>query len=201
MGAGYVVAAPTLFNLLQSCKSEPGIAWKPVFLNETNGYALTQALEVILPKTDTPGAGELNIAAFIDIYMNDVAKEKQQSEFTAGANALAINFKSTFNKDIADGSREEFEEIVGKYLGAEKSVQDQYWERLSARQDPEGPELEIDTEASSYGYLSAVRDMGVWAWKNSEAVGENVLWYDPIPGAYIGCLPLDEAGDGKVMSL
>ncbi|MEE3224480.1 MAG: gluconate 2-dehydrogenase subunit 3 family protein, partial [Bacteroidota bacterium] len=62
LGAGYVIAAPAVFNILQSCKSEPKSDWEPVFMNAANGYALTQVLDVILPKTDTPGASELNIA-------------------------------------------------------------------------------------------------------------------------------------------
>ena len=35
----------------------------------------------------------------------------------------------------------------------------------------------------------------------SEEIGENVLWYDPVPGQQKGCVPLSEAGNGKVMSL
>ena len=200
LGAGYVVVAPSLFSLLQSCKNDPD--WQPVFLTASSGYALTHVLDIIIPKDDTPGASDLNIAQFIDSYMDKVAKDKERNSFKAQANAFAINFKSEFNKDIVDGKPDEFEKMVAKYLGAEKEKRAEYDERLSATQDPEKPDKEeIDTEANSYGYLNTVRDKAVWAWKNSEAVGENVLWYDPIPGEYIGCLPLEEAGGGKVMSL
>ena len=75
LGAGYVMVAPAAFNLLQSCKSEPKNEWQPVFLNVTNGMALTHILDVILPKTDTPGASDLNIAQFIDAYMDEVAED------------------------------------------------------------------------------------------------------------------------------
>ena len=72
LGAGYVVVAPSVFSLLQSCKNDP--EWQPVFLNANNGFALTQVLDVIIPKDDTPGASELNIAQFIDSYMDKVPK-------------------------------------------------------------------------------------------------------------------------------
>ncbi|RXG33126.1 gluconate 2-dehydrogenase subunit 3 family protein [Leeuwenhoekiella marinoflava] len=201
LGAGYVAVAPAVFSLLQSCKSEPKNEWQPVFLNVANGFALTQVLDVILPKTDTPGASELNIAQFIDSYMNEVAGDNQKEEFKSGANAFALSFKENFDKEVNDGEAVDFEKAVAKYLGADKETRDGYVKRISETQDPDAPEADFDAHAGSYAYLNAVRDLGIWAWKNSEAVGENVLWYDPIPGAYIGCLPESEAGGGKVMSL
>ncbi|PHR95439.1 MAG: hypothetical protein COA80_10600 [Leeuwenhoekiella sp.] len=201
LGAGYVMVAPAAFNLLQSCKSEPKNEWQPVFLNATNGMALTHILDVILPKTDTPGASDLNIAQFIDAYMSEVAEEGQKKEFESGANAFALSFKENFDKNLEDGEHEDFEKAVAKYLGADKETRDAYVKVVSATQDPEAPEVDFDAHAGSYAYLSAVRDLGIWAWKNSEEVGENVLWYDPIPGVYQGCLPLEEAGGGKTMSL
>ncbi|RXG18109.1 gluconate 2-dehydrogenase subunit 3-like protein [Leeuwenhoekiella aestuarii] len=201
LGAGYVAVAPAVFNLLQSCKSEPKNEWQPVFLNVANGFALTQVLDVILPKSDTPGASELNIAQFIDSYMDEVAGDKQKEEFKSGANAFALSFKENFDKELSDGEAEDFEKAVAKYLGADKETRDAYVKRISETQDPDAPKADFDAHAGSFAYLNAVRDLGIWAWKNSEAVGENVLWYDPIPGAYIGCLPESEAGGGKVMSL
>lgn len=201
LGAGYVMAAPAVFNILQSCKSEPKNDWQPVFMNASNGFALTQVLDVILPKTDTPGASELNIAHFIDSYMDEVAGDKQREEFKAGANAFALSFKENFDKELEDGDAEDFEKAVAKYLGADEETRSGYLKTISETQDPEAPKADFDAHAGSYAYLNAVRDLGIWAWKNSEAVGENVLWYDPIPGAYLGCISVEEAGGGKVMSL
>ncbi|MGB3774107.1 MAG: gluconate 2-dehydrogenase subunit 3 family protein, partial [Leeuwenhoekiella sp.] len=157
---------------------------------------------VIIPSDETPGASDINIAGFIDSYMDQVASDKERDSFKAQANAFAINFTSEFDKDILDGKPEDFEKMVSKYLGAEKEKRAEYDERLSATQDPEKPEKEqIDTEANSYAYLNSVRDKAVWAWKTNEEIGENVLWYDPVPGGYKGCIPLEEAGGGKIMSL
>lgn len=199
LGAGYIVAAPSVFSLLQSCKNEP--EWQPTFLTAGNGYALTKVLDVIIPKDDTPGADELNLAKFIDSYMDQVATPEEQNDFKARANAFAINFKSQFGNDVADGEEADYEKIVAKYLGAEPEQRDGYIKRLSAKQDPQKPKKEIDIDATSYAYLTDVRDKAIWAWKTSEQVGENVLWYDPVPGAYLGCIPLSEAGNGRTMSL
>ena len=199
LGAGYIVAAPSVLSLLQSCTNEP--EWQPIFLTADNGYALSKVLDIIIPKDDTPGADELNIAKFLDSYMNEVATPEEQDEFKARANAFALNFKSMSGKDVQDGKAEDYEKIVAKYLGAEPEQRQDYIKRLSAKQNPEEPKKEIDTEASTYAYLDDVRDKAIWAWKTSEQVGENVLWYDPVPGVFHGCIPLSEAGNGKTMSL
>ena len=63
------------------------------------------------------------------------------------------------------------------------------------------PADKLTFETGSRSYVNNVREMGIWAWKTSEQIGENVLWYDPIPGQYIACGPVDELSNGKAMSL
>lgn len=203
LGAGVMVVGPTTLNLLQSCKNEAGVAWEPRFLSVSNGYALEQILEVILPATDTPGANDLHIPKFIDSYMDEVASEERQRNFERSANAFARAFKSEFDKDPEDGKPEDYQAIVEKYLRASPEEREQYMKRSTETQDPmdEDPEEQMDNDAGSFAYLRNVRDMGIWAWKNSEEVGEGVLWYDPIPGVYIPCGTVDELGNGRGMSL
>ena len=59
----------------------------------------------------------------------------------------------------------------------------------------------MNQDSGALAYLETVRDLEIWAWKTSEQIGENVLWYDPIPGEYIPCGPVEELGGGKAMSL
>ncbi len=203
IGAGVMVIGPTTFSLLQSCKNDPQLSWDPVFLSVPNAYALKQILEVILPSTDTPGANDLNIANFIDSYMNEVASEERRENFKRSANSFATAFKNQFDKDPENGKEEEYRQIVDKYLRATPDQQKDYLRRNTETQDPmdKDPEDNMDFEASAYSYLSDVREMGIWAWKSSEEIGENVLWYDPVPGIYIPCAPQNELGNGKAMSL
>lgn len=203
LGAGILVVGPTTLSLLQSCKNDPVSSWEPVFLSVSNGYALKQILEVILPATDTPGANDLNLAGFIDSYMDEVASEERRSNFNRSADAFAASFKNQFNKDLEKGDEEEYRQIVEKYLKSTPEKREDYIKRNTETQDPmdKDPESTMDFESGSYSYLSEVRDMGIWAWKTSEEIGENVLWYDPNPGKYIPCGPVTELGKGKAMSL
>ncbi|TBW28955.1 gluconate 2-dehydrogenase subunit 3 family protein [Gramella sp. KN1008] len=202
-GAGILVVGPSTLSLLQSCKNDPDYDWQPVFLSASHGFALKKIVDIIIPTTETPGAGDLNIAQFIDSYMNEVAGERRREAFLESADAFSSAFKNEYEKAHEEGNDEEFESIVKKYLKASPAEKEEYVKRNTETQDAQDPqpESEINADAGAYAYLTAVRDMAIWAWKNSEEIGENHLWYDPVPGEYIPCGPVEELGNGKAMSL
>lgn len=205
LGAGILVVGPSTLSLLQSCVNEPKQNFEPVFLSASNAFVLREVLDVIIPKTDTPGASDLNIAEFIDSYMDQVASEDRQKSFKDNADAFEGAFQARFDKAASKGTKEDFEEIIERYLRANPSdvEPEEVPQRTTETQDPldENPEQAMNYDSGALAYLENVRDLGVWAWKNSEEIGENVLWYDPIPGVYIPCGTLDELGNGKAMSL
>ena len=203
LGAGILIVGPSTLSLLQSCKSEPRSDWEPTFLTVTNGFILKQVLDVIIPATDTPGANDLNIAEFIDSYIAQVAPVETQDKFNRSANAFAAAFKSEFDKEPEKGSAEEYEQIVEKYLKATPAQKEIYLKRQTETQDPidKEPAEDFDSDPGAFSYLREVRGFAIWAWKTSEEIGENVLWYDPVPGQYIACAPVSELGNGKAMSL
>lgn len=203
LGAGILVVGPTTLSLLQSCKNEPEYDWQPVFLTASHGLALKKILDIIIPKTDTPGASDLNIAQFIDSYMDEVADLDRRDKFKRSADAFSEAFQKEFDKSHDEGSDEEFDKIIKKYLKASPAEQDQYIKRNTETQDAQKQEsdMKIDADAGAYAYLTSVRELAIWAWKNSEEIGENVMWYDPVPGQYIPCGPTSELGNGKAMSL
>lgn len=203
LGAGVLVVGPSTLSLLQSCKKDSAVAWQPTFLSANNGFALKEILEVIIPTTDTPGASDLNMAQFIDSYMDQVASEERRNIFEESANAFAASFKNQYDKEPQDGSPEEYEEILKKYLRATPEEREGYVKRNSETQDPmdEDPEEVMNYHIGAYSYVQDVRQLAIWAWKNSEQVGENVLWYDPVPGQYIACGTITELSNGKAMSL
>ncbi len=202
-GAGFLVVGPSALSLLQSCKNEPAYDWQPKFLSASHGLALKKILDVILPTSDTPGASDLNIAQFIDEYMDKVAEPDVQQRFERSADAFSRAFEKEFENDQDKGREEDFEKLVGRYLKATPAERENYMKRNTETQDAQDMESEtvLDADAGAYAYLTSVRSLGIWAWRNSEEVGEKILWYDPIPGEYIACGPVDKLGGGKAMAL
>ena len=209
-GAGFLVVGPAAFSILQSCKNEPEYDWQPSFLTAANGVILKKILDVIIPTTDTPGANDVNVAGFIDSYMDKVPSPEDKKAFKRSADAFSQAFKNETEKDAEKGAAEDFENIVAKFLKATPARKEEYARRIGETQDPmdknpNNDEQEVfsieDADALAFSYLKNIRNMGIWAWKTSEEIGENVLWYDPVPGEYVPCAPLEEIGNGKAMSL
>lgn len=216
-GAGALVATPTIMSLLQSCKNEP--SWTPTFLTVGQGHALKSMVDLIIPSDpEMAGAVDLGVHQFIDAYWDQclapskvgleddytkVSVTDEQQFIKDGFANLETSFQSTHEKELGKGTMEDFDGLLATYLKASKETQDGYtmkfWEYMGALE--KDPAATLDAEARNYHLLNSIRDLTIWAWKNSEQIGENVLWYDPVPGAYIGCIPLSEAGNGNEMSL
>lgn len=202
LGAGFLVATPTIMSLLQSCESKP--VFTPVYLSMGEGNAVREIVGLIIPSDqDIPGAVDVGVHEFIDAYLNEVAPEAQQTIMKLQMGALAEKFQSEFGKGLEDGSAEEFDQILANYLKADKTTQEGYDQKMeefygAVQSDPN---VKPDTDAAVFGLLTSIRGMTIWAWKSSEAIGKNVLWYDPVPGQQIGCIPLKDANGGKAMAL
>ncbi len=203
---GYAAATPTLLSVLQSCKEKPAYAeWAPSFFEKDKGYAIAQMIDVILPKTDTPSATEVNVHVFIDQFVNEVLPEEQQG-FTK---LLMDKFMGKLltesgNDSLMDIEAADLEPLLAKYLAkrtdeeeeAQEEAIGQYMQAMMA-----GEEAELDDEVACYAFSQNIRDIAIWGYKSSEYVGEEVLAYLPIPGEYVGCGDLDELTGGKAWSL
>ena len=216
-GAGALVVTPAVMSLLQSCENTP--VFTPVFLSPAQGHALKSMVALIIPNDEkVPGAVEVGVHEFIDKYWKEVLpanKSEVEDEFWEVSptreqpfmknlwTTFEENYKTTFQKELADGTPEEFDQILSKYLKTDKSTQTAYGKKMGefSQAYKLDPTIQPDKEAAMFNLLATVRGMTMWGWKSSETIGKNVLWYDPVPGQQIGCLPLSEAGNGKAMAL
>ena len=203
---GYAVATPTLLGLVQSCKEKaPFAEWVPSYFDKDKGYALAQMVDVILPKTDTPSATEVNVHVFIDEFAKSVLPEEQQSFMNVLMDKFMGKILADSGKDtLADIEGLDFEAALTKYL-AKRSDEDEeargkaigeYMEATMA-----GKAAELNEDVACYEFAGNIRGMATWAYKTSEYVGEEVLAYLPLPGEYIACADVDELTQGKAWSL
>ena len=185
LSLGYFVATPSVVSLLQSCKNESSqLTWSPVFLSADEGVVLENLVELILPKTeDLPGANDVDVVKFIDLYVSKVMDENGQKQYKDGI-AAVIN---ALGKPVTKITTEDYDALLAKYLKADK-------EQLEAFNQNEGDKVVLNT-------LEGIRGITIWAYKTSEYVGENVLAYDPVPGEQKGCISLEEATGGRAWSL
>jgi len=204
LGAGFMVATPTVLSLLQSCTGTTEAPFTPVFLSPGEGHALRRIVDLIIPSDDEiPGAADLGVHEFIDSFWNDVIPEEAQAQVRMAFGIFSDQFKTTFNKELAEGKAKDFDQLLNTYLNISKEEQKAYDEKMEGffRLYATDKSVSPDTDAACNMLLSQIRGMSIWGWKNTEEIGENVLIYEPIPGSQIGCLPVAEATGGKAYSL
>ena len=78
LGVGAITLTPAVSSLLHSCSD--GTSWKPVFFSKDQIILLSNLTELIIPSDDeVPGAKELNLTKFIDLYVINMMEAKQQN--------------------------------------------------------------------------------------------------------------------------
>lgn len=204
LSLGYVVATPTLLGIVQSCKSEPAISWTPEFLSQDQGAVLTKLVDIILPKTDTPSASEMQVDIFIDKFAKDVM-EKEQQDFLQMAMAKFTDkaLAESGKEALSDLSSEDLEKVLSTSLKYSKEDQTKMFESITSYTEAiaEGETAVLDDETSRFAFANNLRGLTIWGYKSSEYVGEEVLAYLPVPGEYIACGDVQELTGGKDWSL
>ncbi len=180
--AGSAVAIPSLFSLLQSCKSENRLDWQPLFFTETEAKTISVLVDTILPRTDTPGALDVKSDMFIDKVIaktyNEEGQKKMRSELAAFNSDCKKNFGGTF-LELNASDREKVLQAAEKNSG---KFSPGVWGTAVGKQEP-------------IGFYRSIKSMAIWAYFSSEEIGKNVLAYDPVPGTFEPCIPVSEEGN------
>ena len=176
---GGVVSAPAIMGVLKGCTAKPGIDWKPEFLNEDQASLVTQVAEIIIPKTDTPGAKDVGVPSFIDQVLKEVYSPEDQQRFINGLQAFNDEAKKAYSDKFTDLDEADQTAFVKKTHDEAIQV-----------------ERTIDP-APKRPFILMMRELTMLGFFTSEVGATQVLQYNSVPGAYKGCLPLSEAGNGK----
>jgi glucoside 3-dehydrogenase (cytochrome c) hitch-hiker subunit len=201
LSAGFMAASPGLLSLLQSCTTDQA-SWVPVNLSVEQGAALRALVDVILPKSDTPSATEVNVPEFIDKFIGSGVSEEEQKFFQWTLDGMITNLKGAYG-DLSDITPENYEAFLTTHLkeaskngDALTATANSYAEAVN-----KGEQIGGEAEAINYHALNQLRRIAVFAYTNSEMIGEQVLAYDPVPGGFTGCGSLQELTGGKAWSL
>lgn len=122
----------------------------------------------IIPRTDTPGAADVGVPAFIDLLYGEFMTEAERRLLTSGLAEVDKAAMSAHGASFPTLTAERQDVLLRGIASAEESL-DQSFFRL-------------------------IRSATVLGYFTSEQVGRNVLHYEPVPGRYEGCIPIDQVG-------
>jgi len=204
LAMGYTVATPTMISIMQSCKSEPSNLWVPEFFTVDEGGILTKIVDIILPKTETPSASEVNVDLFIDKFINEVLKKEEQNLVKMAMNKFMAKVLTNSKKEtITDLTANDLEPVLAASLKISSEDRTTKLKLIKATRKAlaAGKALALDDETLCYAYADKIRDLTILGYRTSEYIGEEVLAYLPVPGEYIGCGDTQELTGGKAWSL
>ena len=201
---GALTLTPTVVSMLQSCQNTPE-GWSPVFLSNDEATVIGKIIDVMLPTTaSVPGAADLNLIQFIDIYLDGVSGEEEQ-QFAKMATAIFSDAALTAagKEKVDDLSAEDIDAQLNKYLRASQEELAARGEAFSAYMQAlaEGTAGEPPVDGVCQSYLFNLRSLAVEAFKENAIIAEEHLAYAPVPGQQKGCVDLQEATGGKAWAL
>lgn len=122
----------------------------------------------IIPRTDTPGASDVGVPAFIDLLYGDFMTPAERKMLSDGLDAVDAAAKSAHGGPFSTLTPDRQDELLRSIARAEQGRDD--------------------------GFFRQIRSATVLGYFTSEPVGRNVLHYDPVPGRFDSCVPIDQVG-------
>jgi hypothetical protein len=139
-------------------------------------------VDTLLPKTETPGALDVKVDMFIDLVVNKLYDEAGQKKMVADLDAFDANCVEKFGKKFSKLNAGERNEILKVEEASCAKYNPGVWGTAVGEQKP-------------VGFYRSFKSLALWGYFSTEEIGKNVLSYDPVPGEYRGCMPLDEIGN------
>lgn len=130
---------------------------------------LAAAADRILPRTDTPGARDAGVPAFVELMFAEYLTADERRRLADGLADLQKRATAAHGRAFAALAVAEQDALL-KTLAAE--AQDQ-----------------------ARGFFQQLRELTVVGYFTSELVGKEVLHYDPVPGRWEADVPLAQVGN------
>lgn len=181
MAAGSVALVPSLFSLLQSCQKKPRLSWEPIFLTVNQAELISTLVDTVLPKTESPGALDMKVDLFIDVVFAKLFNKTAQQTMIAQMEQFNTTCEEKFGSIFSELSVQDREEFLKEEESASGKYNGKVWGTAVGEQKP-------------VGFYRTIKSLALWGYFSSEEIGKNVLNYDPIPGEYLGCIPLSDVG-------
>ena len=203
IGAGTITVTPTVVGIFQSCQKNRG-KYIPTYFSDYEFSIVSKLMELIIPKTDIPGAIELKLPHFLDGYVDVIFSKSAKQQISFGLDQLlgvAKNYSG--KKTIKELETDDLEHQLARFLKASDSKQRLWNNEFKNYQKNKNTidNTKIPNDAVAFSFLEQLRSLTITAFRTNEFIGENVLAYAPIPGEQIGCIDLKKATGGKAWSL
>lgn len=180
--AGYTISAASLQSIVQSCSTADSGGWKPAFFSKDQMDFISAVFDTIIPDTpDSPGAVALGVDKFLDTVAAEVMSKSSAEKLS--------NQLNSFKQQVEN-------ETGSKVVSMSDEAKLSYFSSLNLE------EIVKSNEDPTYtSTFLMMKEMVIGAYYATETIAKEVLVFNPVPGPYKGCVPVEEATGGKTWAL
>jgi len=178
---GYSLSGIVFSSMLNGCKVDAKEDWSPIFFTKNQSNVVAEMAEHILPKTSTVGANDVFVHRFIDKLIAECYDKEGQKKFIADLEEFQAFCEKQTGKAFENCTIEERNTILAAQEAIPYEPAMYLW----------GNKIKDEGNVTFYRQFKGLTLFGYFS---SEEVGKNVLNYDPVPGKFVGCIPLEDVG-------
>jgi len=176
MGA---VAAPSLLATFDAHAAAQLPGYAPKFFSTPQNQLVSSVVDIIIPRSDTPGAVDAGVPAFIDQMFTSVYTREEQQRYLASLAA----FDRAGGKPYLQLDEKQRKALVSKL----------HEQALSEPAD--------NAKASAANFVLMTKKLAMLGFFMSEPGCTQVLQYSAVPGAFHADVPLAQAGNGRAWAV
>ncbi len=181
---GGAITASAASGILAGCVATPQPMTSGVgFLDDLEMSTVTAMADQIIPKTDTPGALDVGVPAFIDRMLAGYYQQRERDIMREGLKLADRDARLLRNVSFAQLTSSEQVALMKRY----DQEQFDYTRANASKQNAPPHPFRLMKELTILGFCT------------SEAGATKLMYYNQNPGPYRGDLPLSEVG--KVSAL
>jgi hypothetical protein len=159
---------------LSGCKATDEKYGSSVDFNEKDIAYLDEIAETIIPKTNTPGAKDAKVAAFMAVMVKDTYTEAQQKTFLDGMSKVNEASDKKFSGGFMQITPEQRKELL---IEIDNEAKD--FNKKKKREDPPH-------------YFTMMKQLTLLGYFTSEPGATQALNYVAVPGRYDACIPYNK---------
>ena len=170
------------------------LPWTPKALTASQAKTLDAVAELIVPATDTPGAREAGVPQFVDRAVADFCPPAEAQAIRGGLDRMDADALSAHGSAFAALRPEQQTALLARY---EAEARPQRVAAPVGRGDTEtGLSNRVAAAPAQQGpsFFPILKELVTVGYFTSELGATRAVRYDPVPGAYRGCVPLSQIG-------
>jgi hypothetical protein len=179
-GAVLGLAPKEMFALVREARALLSAEAAPRTLDAHQEAMLRAMTELIIPRTDTPGATDIGTTAFIDLILTEWSDEVERTSFLKGLADVDARTQNLFGKAFLECSSAQQSQILVA-LGEEMLQEASDTAPRRRRRGLGG--------AGGAKFYPMLRRLTLTAYYTSEAGATQELHYEIIPDQHDGCAP------------